>query len=74
MSTNTDTNDRKGIPVQFPPSRLSDSEAIDMLTDFVRTPEWSVSMLEDIAEIVRAARPEIGPDYDDEDPRAWYAH
>lgn len=47
---------------------------LDKLENFVRTPEWSVSMLEDIAEIVRLARPHIGPDFKDDDPRAWSSH
>lgn len=55
-------------------SSQRDSQAIDQLVDFVRTPEWSVSMLEDIAEIVREARPDIGDEYDADDSRAWRRH
>lgn len=55
-----------------------DTEAIDQLVDFVRTPEWSVSMLEDIAVIVQKARPDVfkkdGWSYDADDPRAWRRH
>lgn len=53
---------------------LSDEEALHRLVNFVRTPEWSVSMLEDIAEIVRKARPNIGPEFETDDPRAWQQH
>lgn len=52
----------------------SDTTVVDRLVDFVRTPEWSVSMLEDIAAIIRRVRPDIGDDYDDDDPRCWQRH
>jgi len=52
----------------------TDTNAIDELVNFVRTPEWSVSMLEDIAEIVREARPAIGEEFDADDDRAWRPH
>lgn len=53
-----------------------DAAALDELENFVRTPEWSVSMLEDIADIVHQARPELEdkPDYEPDDPRAWQRH
>lgn len=51
-----------------------DRQTIDRLTDFARTPEWSVSMLEDIAEIIRDARGDLGADYDPDDPRAFQRH
>ena len=54
--------------------QLTDSEAIGLLVRFVRTPEWSASMLEDIADIIRLARPDIGPDFDPEDPQCWIKH
>jgi hypothetical protein len=54
--------------------RSADTDAIDQLVDFVRTPEWSVSMLEDIAVIVREARPDIGEEFDEDDDRAWRSH
>lgn len=53
---------------------LSAIDAMDLLEDFVRTPEWSVSMLEDIAQIVREARPDIGADFGPDDHRAWKGH
>lgn len=58
--------------------RTMDVLAIDQLVDFVRTREWSVSMMEDIAEIVQKARPDVfkkdGWSYDADDPRAWRRH
>ena len=54
----------------------ADWTAMNNLVDFTRTPEWSVSMLEDIAEIVHRARPYAKdlPDYDREDEWAWQSH
>ena len=54
--------------------RSADTDAVDQLVNFVRTPEWSVSMLEDIAEIVRKARPDIGPEFSEGASRAWTSH
>lgn len=63
---------------QLAPSAMADVLAMNQLVDFVRTPEWSVSMLEDIAEIVQKARPDVfkkdGWSYDADDPRAWKSH
>lgn len=54
---------------------MTDRELVDELVNFVRTPEWSVSMLEDIAALVHKARPDAEPlDLDRDDPRAWQAH
>ena len=50
--------------------------AMNNLVDFTRTPEWSVSMLEDIAEIVKRARPYVKDltTYEPEDEWAWQSH
>ncbi len=51
----------------------TDTEVVDELVHFVRTPEWSVSMLEDIADLVHEVR-DVGPDYEPDDPQAWGSH
>ncbi len=43
---------------------------LSQLLDFKRTSEWSVSMLEDIAELL----PTWLPDFDDEAEVAWRSH
>lgn len=63
----------KGLAFRNRPT-MTDSQVIDELENFVRTPEWSVSMLEDIAALVREARPNIGPDYEPDHPKAWQRH
>lgn len=50
-----------------------DSWIVDELIRFVRTPEWSVSMLEDIADMVRDVR-DVGEDFEPDDPRCWQPH
>lgn len=54
----------------------SDTEVVDALEDFVRTPDWTVSMLEDIADLVHSARPELidKEDHDEEGGLAWQRH
>ena len=51
----------------------SDAGLVDALVFFARTPEWSVSMLEDIDAMVREVR-EVGPDLAADDPAAWVSH
>ena len=45
-------------------------DILSNLLDFVRTPEWSVSMLEDIAELL----PTYQYDFDEENVKAWRSH
>jgi hypothetical protein len=44
--------------------------ALEAIADMLRQPEWTVSMLEDIADIVRAA----GYDLDREPDNEYYPH
>lgn len=55
---------------------MTDAQVLDELENFYRTPEWSGSMLEDIAVLVRQARPELNEseDYEPDDDRAWRRH
>lgn len=34
---------------------MTKDQALELIADMLRTPEWTVSMLEDIADICRAA-------------------
>ena len=43
---------------------------LEHLENFVRTPEWSVSMLEDIAALFQTDL----PDLEEDDPFAWKGH
>ncbi len=54
-------------------SLQTDTDVVNELVHFVRTPEWSVSMLEDIAALVHTVR-DVGPDYEPDDPQAWRSH
>lgn len=53
--------------------KWDDTWVVDELVSFVRTPEWSVSMLEDIASLVHKVR-SVGPDFEPDDPRCWQPH
>ena len=55
---------------------LTDTEVVTALEAFVRTPEWSVSMLEDVAELVHSARPYLyaKEDHDADGSPAWQSH
>jgi hypothetical protein len=62
-----------GFPYVIDRAIHPDSIVVDELVNYVRTPEWSVSMLEDIAELVSEVR-DIDPDYEPDDEHAWQSH
>lgn len=66
--------DAEQLAIKLLEQARKDQAAMDQLVDFVRTPEWSVSMLEDIAATIVDARGDVGPDYEADDERAWQRH